>query len=134
MSAYWDSSALVEASLNEGVRVALAKEGGFTRTHAFAEVFSTLTGGRLGFRSQPEDAAKICREIADDLECVELSLQETLAVLEKARRFGVRGGHIHDFLHAIAAEEARADKIYTLTLEEFRSLRFPVEIMLPPAI
>jgi hypothetical protein len=78
MSAYWDSSALVEASLNEGVRVALAKEGGFTRTHAFAEVFSTLTGGRLGFRSQPEDAAKICREMANDLECIELNSQKTL--------------------------------------------------------
>ena len=68
MSAYWDSSALVKASLDEGIRLALAKEGGFTRMHSFTEVFSTLTGGRLGFRSQAEDAAKICREIADDLE------------------------------------------------------------------
>jgi len=134
MSAYWDSSALVEASLKEGVRVALAKEGGFTRTHAFAEVFSTLTGGRLGFRSQPEDAAKICREIADDLECVELSLQETLAALDKARRHGVRGGHIHDFLHVVAARKAGADKIYTLNLDDFRGLRARIEIAVPPEL
>ena len=72
MSAYWGSSALVKASLDEGTRLALAKEGGFTRTHSFAEVFSTLTGGRLGFRSQAEDAAKICREIAEELQSVEI--------------------------------------------------------------
>ncbi len=134
MSAYWDSSALVQASLDEGMRLALAKEGGFTRTHSFAEVFSTLTGGRLGFRSQAEDAAKICHEIADDLECVELSLQETLAALDKARRHGVRGGHIHDFLHVVAARKAGADKIYTLNLDDFRGLRARIEIALPPEL
>lgn len=134
MSAYWDSSALVEASLDEGVRLALSKGGGFTRSHAFAEVFSTLTGGRLGFRSQPEDAAKICREMANNLDCVELNFQETLDALDKARRYGVRGGLIHDFLHAVAARKAGADKIYTLNLDDFRSFRARIEIALPPEL
>ena len=30
-----------------------------TRTHALAETFATLTGGRLGFRYLPDDAALI---------------------------------------------------------------------------
>jgi hypothetical protein len=131
MSAYWDSSALVQASLDERDRLSLAKEGGFKRTHSFAEVFSTLTGGRLGFRCQAEDAAKICREIANDLECVELSLQETLAALDEARRLGVRGGHIHDFLHLVAARKAGADKAYTLNLDDFRGPRARIEIAVP---
>ena len=131
MSAHWGSSVLVEASLDAGVRLAPAKEGGFTRPHAFAEVISALTGGRLVFRSQSQDAARICRGIAKDLECVELDFQETLDVLDKARRFGVRGGHIHYFLHAIAARKAGADKIYTLNLGDFRSLRVRIEIALP---
>lgn len=134
MSAYWDSSALVEACFEEEARAALVKAGGFTRTHSFAEVFSTLTGGRLGFRSQAEDAAKICREFAEDLDCVELSLPETLAALDQARRHGVRGGHVHDFLHVVAARKAGADKIYTLNLDDFRSLRARIEIALPPQL
>jgi len=68
------------------------------------------------------------------LECVELDFQETLDVLDKARRFGVRGRHIHDFLNAIAARKAGADKIYTLNLEEFRSLQVRIEIALPAEI
>ncbi|MFZ4483487.1 MAG: type II toxin-antitoxin system VapC family toxin [Chthoniobacterales bacterium] len=133
MSAYWDASALVEACLDEGSRVALAKAGGVTRAHSFAEVFSTLTGGRLGFRSRPEDAAVLCRELAKDLHVVELSLEETLAALESARHHGVRGGLVHDFLHAVAAQKADADNIYTLNLDDFRGLRLPIEILVPPS-
>ena len=105
MKAYWDSSALVEAVQNLGVRKALRKVSGFTRPHALAEVFSTLTGGRLGYRCQPDDAAKIGRELAADLQFVELGEQETLHALATSRKHGVRGGQIHDYLHAIAARK-----------------------------
>lgn len=134
MKPYWDSSALVEASLNERVRLVLSREGGFTRPHSFAEIFSTLTGGRLGFRCQSEDAAKICHEIANDLDCVELDLKETLAALDKAWRQGVRGGHIHDFLHAVAAKKMKAEKIYTLNFDDFYGLHMRMEIAAPPSV
>lgn len=133
MSAYWDSSALVDACINEPSRVALAQERGVTRVHSFTEVFSTLTGGRLGFRSRPEDAAILCRELAGDLEVIDLSLEETLAALKNARRHGVRGGQIHDFLHAVAARKADAESIYTLNLDDFRGLRLPIKVQLPPS-
>jgi predicted nucleic acid-binding protein len=61
-------------------------------------------------------------------------LQETLAALDKGRRHGVRGGHIHDFLHVAAARKAGADKIYTLNLDDFRGLRARIEIAVPPEL
>ncbi|GAB4170813.1 MAG: PIN domain-containing protein [Terrimicrobiaceae bacterium] len=132
MSAYWDSSALVEATLEEEVRWTLVREGGLTRAHSFSEVFSTLTGGRLGFRSRPEDAAKICRELASELDVVDLGTEGVLLAIGKARRHGVRGGQIHDFLHAQAALKSGCDILLTLNLEDFRSLRLPLKVAAPP--
>lgn len=134
MKAYWDSSALVEAVQNLRVRKALRKVSGFTRPHALAEVFSTLTGGRLGYRCQPDDAAKIGRELASDLKFVELDEQETLHALATSRKHGVRGGQIHDYLHAIAARKAGALTIYTFNTGDFRSLGLPLTIEPPPCL
>ena len=134
MKAYWDSSALVEAVQNLGVRKALRKVSGFTRPHALAEVFSTLTGGRLGYRCQPDDAAKIGRELAADLQFVELDEQETLHALATSRKHGVRGGQIHDYLHAIAARKAGALTIYTFNTGDFRSLGLPLTVAPPPCL
>jgi predicted nucleic acid-binding protein len=133
MNAYWDSSALVEAVQNLGVRKALRKLSGFTRPHALAEVFSTLTGGRLGYRCQPDDAAKIGKELALDLRFVELDEKETLDALATSRKHGVRGGQIHDYLHAIAARKAGASTIYTFNTDDFRNLGLPLKILPPPS-
>jgi len=132
MTPYWDSSALIEAVQNLGVRKALRRSGGFTRPHAFAEVFSTLTGGRLGFRCPANDASKITGELASDLKTVELDGKETLAALATAQKHGVRGGQIHDFLHAVAAQKAGAGTLYTLNPGDFQSLRLPIRIKAPP--
>lgn len=132
MSAYWDSSALIEAVQDLGIRKVLHRSGGFTRPHTFAEVFSTLTGGRLGVRCLAEDAAKIARELASDLKFVELTGLETLGALAAAREHGVRGGLVHDYLHAIAAQKAGSPVLYTLNIGDFLSLRIPVTIEPPP--
>ena len=50
MKVYWDSSALVAATMEVEVRQRLLEPDQFSRKHALAEVFSTLTGSRLGFR------------------------------------------------------------------------------------
>jgi len=134
MSAYWDSSALFEAVQILGVRKALRKVSGFTRPHALAEVFSTLTGGSLGYRRQTDDAAKIGRELAADVKFVELDEQETLHAFATSLKHGVRGGQIHDYLHAIAARKAGALTIYTLKTEDFRSLGLPLTIAPPPSV
>ena len=132
MTPYWDSSALIEAIQNLGVRKALRRSGGFTRPHTFAEVFSTLTGGRLGFRCPANEASKITGELASDLKTVELDGDETLAALAAAHKHGVRGGQTHDFLHAVAAQKAGAGVLYTLNSGDFQSLRLPIGIEPPP--
>ena len=123
MKAYWDSSALVEALRNPKSRQALARQGGWTRTHSLCEVFSTLTGGRLGLRSSAEDALRLVEDLAQDLEFVELDAAQTFRALGKAKRLGVRGGLVHDLLHAEAALLAGAKKIVTLNIEDFRAIR-----------
>jgi hypothetical protein len=54
MKAYWDSSALVEATSDLILRTRLRSDGGITRTHALAEVFSALTGGNLSIRLEAD--------------------------------------------------------------------------------
>ncbi len=134
MIPYWDSSALIEAIQNLEVRKALRRGGGFTRPHTFAEIFSTLTGGRLGFRCPSRDASKINRELASDLKTVELDRDETLTALAAAQKHGVRGGQTHDFLHAVAAEKAGAGALYTLNRSDFQSLRLAIRIEPPPRL
>ena len=58
MKAYWDSSALVKATLDAGLRARLRNERGITRTHTLAEAFSAFTGGNLAIRMSADDAAK----------------------------------------------------------------------------
>jgi predicted nucleic acid-binding protein len=56
------------------------------------------------------------------LDFVDLSADEVLTALNYARAKGVRGGRVHDFLHAVAAEKAGADKIVTLDENDFNGL------------
>jgi predicted nucleic acid-binding protein len=131
MTPYGDSSALIQAIQDIGVRKALHRSGGLTRPHTFAEVFSTLTGGRLGFRCPANDVSKVLRELAADLQTVELDGEETLAALAAAQKHGVRGGQTHDYLHAMAAQKAGAGILYTLNPGDFQSLRLPMSIETP---
>lgn len=66
MKNYWDSSALIEvALLHPKARPAfLADKEKITRLHSFAEIFATLTGGKLGFRIKASKAAEGIREMA----------------------------------------------------------------------
>ena len=122
MRRYWDTSSLVEALHDESFRVKVTRESAVTRSHSFSEVFSTPTGGRLGFRYSPDDAAGVISSLAKDLEVVDLTLDESLAALSRAGKFGVRGGRVHDFLHAEAARKAGVQKVVTLNRNDFVGL------------
>lgn len=124
MRGYWDSSALVVACQDGLVRDLLDQEGGVTRVHAFAEVFSTLTGGRLGFRVDASDAATLIGEFRAELEVVELDVDELQVALGEAKSKGVRGGRVHDYLHAVAAVREGCDQVWTLNVSDFVGL-FP---------
>jgi len=122
MSAYWDSSAMIEACNNPALRIRLHQERGFTRTHTLAEVFSTLTGGNLAFRLDADEAAQTVANLATDLDFYDLTAAEVLTALKEARKKGVRGGRIHDYLHAVAAQKSGAKKLLTLDKNDFTGL------------
>lgn len=122
MKAYWDSSALLETLSDRVLEARLAKEGGVTRTHALSEIFSALTGGNLGIRQQPNAAAKTVRAMAGKLEFLNLTEQEVLDALDKAQSRGVRGGRVHDYMHALAANKGKADALLTTDVNDFQGL------------
>jgi len=110
MKAYWDSSAVIEACNNPVLRARLHRERGLTRTHTLAEIFSTLTGGNLAFRLDADTAAQTVANLAEDLDFHDLTTPEVLTALKAARKKGVRGGRVHDYLHAVAAQKSGAKK------------------------
>lgn len=122
MKDYWDSSAVVEACASPVLRARLHRERGLTRTHTLAEVFSTLTGGNLAFRLDADAAAQTVANLATDLDFHDLTATEILTSLKEARRKGVRGGRIHDYLHAMAAQKSGAKKLLTLDKNDFNDL------------
>ena len=128
MSTYWDSSAVIAAWIDPDLRLRLHRERGITRTHTLAEVFSAFTGGNLTIRQEADQAAKTVENLALDLDFVDLEAAQVLEALQFARARGVRGGRVHDYLHAVAAEENQATKIATVDRNDFEGLtNVPIE-------
>ena len=73
-------------------------------------------------RSTAEDAVRLLEDLAHDLEFIEMTAAQTFRALGKAKRLGVRGGLVHDLLHAEAALLSGAKKILTLNSEDFRTI------------
>jgi predicted nucleic acid-binding protein len=122
-NSYWDSSALVEATSDLDLRIRVRNERPKTRPHSLAEIFSALTGGgNLGIRVDANEATASIKDLAQDLEFVELSASEMLAAFETARSKGVRGGRVHDYLHAVAAIKSNAVEIVTVDENDFDGL------------
>lgn len=131
MTRYWDSSALIASLSDSSIADRLQTERGITLSHSFCEVFSTLTGGRMGFRVDAEKAARMIRELADVVESVALETAEILDALDLAKSKGVRGGRVYDYMHATAAQRFTCTAIYTLNPTDFDGLCGDLEI-LPP--
>jgi len=127
MRIYWDSSALLNALASKPVVERLKGDEHFTRSHAYAEVFSHLTGRGLPMKTgarqrvSNEDAAKMLLDLSKHLRTRDLTEKETLDTIELSRRRGVEGARIHDLLHARTAALIRADTILTRDLS-FSSL------------
>ena len=122
MKRYWDASALVDAIHDPRVEEKALETDQWTRAHALAETFSTLTGGRLGYQYLPGDAAALIRQIAAGMNFVELDSAETLVALDAAQARGVRGGRVHDWLHARAAQKAGVAELLTDNVADFSTL------------
>jgi predicted nucleic acid-binding protein len=131
MKRYWDASALIDALHDSRVEQKALESGQWTRPHALSEAFATLTGGRLGFRYQPDDAAALIRELTQAMNFVELHATEILAALDVAQRRGVRGGRVHDWLHAVAAKKAEVAELVTDNLGDFTGLEDGFSLVAP---
>ena len=129
---YWDSSAVVAATMDDTTRNILESPGPHTtRTHTLSEVFSTITGGRLGFRLDANEATKLLLELAQHFSFIDLAASEVLEALLEARDKGVRGGQVHDYLHAVAAMKANCQALLTLNSSDFNGLFTTLQIIEP---
>ena len=94
--------------------------------HGLVETFSTLTGGRSAFRMSADDVATILEEdFVPSLEVISLTPTETLRAMRESKARGVRGGAIFDYLHLVAARKAKARRLYTLNVSNFRAFHRP---------
>jgi len=95
-------------------------------THALAEVFSVLTGGRLGRRVAPGVAASLVQQsILPYVQLLSLTEKDHIAALLASEARDVCGGAIYDWLHLCAARKARAEVFMTLNLLDFQALARP---------
>jgi predicted nucleic acid-binding protein len=128
MIRYVDSSVLVAALVvDEPAHVAslrlLREKRLVTWSHALAEVYSTLTGGRLGVRASVAMTVKLIDEaLLPRVKLIELSGAEMQSALHDTENAGERGGGIFDFLHYRVACKAGAKTIYTLNERHFLAL------------
>lgn len=128
MSAMLDSSVLVAALVPDEERHAesleLLMEGvHVVYSHAFLETFSTLTGGKLGVKVDADFAAKLLGEtILPRVQVIELNMEDRLAALRQAKKQGVRGGAVYDYMHLVAARKAKVEALYTINLSDFTGL------------
>jgi predicted nucleic acid-binding protein len=135
-----DSSVLVAALVedephHESCLRLLTRKSACIWSHALAETFATLTGGKLGLRVPPALAAELVQSsLAPRLKPVELGSRELLAAIGKTSAGGVRGGALYDFLHLAAARKAKASILYTLNVRHFAAMSRPgsLSIELPP--
>jgi predicted nucleic acid-binding protein len=129
MKAYWDSSALVSALHVQTQRDRVRPEIAVTRPHSLAEVFSTLTNGK-NYSYPPDDAAKMLSSLKMDISFVELNAEETQNAINKAKELGVRGGQVHDLMHAHAALLSGAEVLLTFD-KAYSSLNISLRVERP---
>jgi hypothetical protein len=128
VKAYWDTSALIASFADADLESRLITERGFSRTHSFAEIFAALTGGNLAIRVDADEAAGMVEDIASYIDVIDLTATEVLVALKTARSKGVRGGRVHDYLHAVAAAKSGAAELLTGDTNDFAGLSAAVAI------
>lgn len=127
MTAYLDSTVLVAAVVedepcHDACLVLLRRKNIATWTHAMAEVFSTLTGGRLRTRVSPAIASQIIATLAPRLRLIDLPASEVMLAIQQADAAGVRGGALYDYLHVAAARKTGATELHSIDARHFEAV------------
>ena len=104
----------------------LAQGGHKVYSHALAETFSILSGGRQARRLRPALVAQLIEDsVLPFVQLVHLTGKETMAVIADCERRGARGGAVYDLLHLAAARKAGVQALVTLDLRDFQALAKP---------
>jgi hypothetical protein len=77
-----------------------------------------------------DEAADTVANLAADFDFIDLTAAEILKAFKDARKRGVRGGRVHDFLHALAAEKSGATELLTVDENDFQSLVASVKVQI----
>lgn len=94
--------------------------------HGLAETFSILTSGRRKLQMTADAASELIeQDFLPLLSVTSLTPTEMMRAMRDAQSRGARGGGIYDYLHLVAARKAKAARIYTLNLSNFRALYRP---------
>jgi predicted nucleic acid-binding protein len=125
MSDFFDSSWLIASltedephheSCREQLNRALENHSAVAAHHSIAEVFHTLTGKK---QVSAEQVALLLRHNFAACKWVGFSIHDYWYAVETAQTLGVRGGAIFDVLLLRSAEEAQAERIFTLNKRHF---------------
>jgi predicted nucleic acid-binding protein len=127
-------AALVESEPDHAACTRLLDRAGLSvYAHGLTEVFSSLTGGRSGYRLPAAEVAELIEDgVLPYVEPVTLSMKEMLSAMRDTQSRGVRGGAIYDYLHLVAARKARAPVLYTLNISDFRPFHRPGDPEIAP--
>ena len=130
MKLFFDTSVLVAACVegHEHHERSLAllsradRKNGCCAAHSLAEVYATLTGLPGKLRMSADQALLFLDSVEERLETVSLDAREYPLAIREAASAGIIGGTIYDALLGMCALKARAGRIYTWDVADFRRL------------
>lgn len=141
MSAYWDTSAIINAVVSPKVSARLNTGEHYTRLHSFSEFFAIMTTRGIQAKDQDgnlnrvvlsqKSAATWLRKFSGRVKLVELNLEETLAAFDEAAAKSVQGGKVYDYGHALAAEKAGSAHLLTRNTKHFGGLTQSAKVEWP---
>lgn len=133
MKAFFDTTVLVASVVREHVHHARAITAiqstletpatGSVAAHGLAEMYAVLTTLPVTPRISSDLAQRLVVDnVLAHFEVVALTSREYARLLSSLARRGVRGGATYDAIHLACAEKAKADRIYTFNVADFRRL------------
>jgi predicted nucleic acid-binding protein len=127
---FFDTSVLVAAFQGSHVHheqsnCTLASVGpkqGACGAHSLAEFYSVTTRLPIPHRLEPDQSLLCVEQIAEHFQLVALDTDEYLAEIRRAVANGIAGGRMYDALLLACARKAKADRILTWNIRDFRLL------------
>jgi predicted nucleic acid-binding protein len=100
-----------------------AEVQGLIAAHSIAETYAVLSTLPVSPRISPSAAwALLEHSILPFVQVVDLSAQETQAVVQRLSRQGFAGGVVYDALIAEAATQGKAERLVTLNVSDFKRI------------